>query len=67
MSYRDERQSLSEPLGKMLDGIKEFDAAVTARIESGAWVESHLNEIHDLSVRLMSLRVELSKLRRANW
>lgn len=64
---RPPEQSLADPLGEILDGIKSFDEAVTARIESGAFTESHINEIHDLSVRLMSLRVELSKMKRGNW
>lgn len=67
MSYRPDSQSLATPVTKILDGIAEFDKAVTERIESSAFTPDHTHEIHELSVRLMSLRHELQQIKQGNW
>ncbi len=67
MSYRENTQSLATPVTQIIDGIVGLDAAVTARIESGAFTSEHITEICDLSRRLMSLRHELQQVKQGNW
>lgn len=67
MSYRPDTQSLATPVTKILDGIVQLDEAVTARIESNAFTPDHLDEISELSNRLMSLRYELQQVKQGNW
>lgn len=67
MSYRPASQSIATPAQKILEGIATFDAAVTERIESGAWTDDHTTEIHVLSLKLMSLRKELADITQRDW
>jgi hypothetical protein len=67
MSDRPVEQSLRLPAAAILARIKEFDLAVTSRIESNAFTPDHIDEIHELSLKLVALRPELQKIVNENW
>lgn len=67
MSYRPDEQSLEDPLGKILEGIEEYSRAVSERIRSGDWKDSHIEEITRMRADLQILEGRLAALRSDNW
>lgn len=67
MSDRPVEQSLRLPASSIMKQIETFDRAVTLRIESNCFIPEHIDEIHALSLKLMALRLDLSKIIAENW
>lgn len=67
MSYRDPAQALEPALTKILDGIREFDAAVRERVESGEWLDTHITSIDALRLELLRYERRLIALRKETW
>lgn len=64
---RPDNQSLSEPLDKILQGIKEFSDATAERIRSDDWVDSHKADLSHIRGKLLELETDLCRLRKENW
>ena len=67
MSYRDKKQSLEEPITKLLEGVKEFDDAVNERMLSNEWEKSYLSELDEVRQKLNGLRFKLYQIRLETW
>ena len=67
MSYRDPAQSLEQPLADLLSAIEALSKAVDERIQSNEWTSSHIAEINQLRLLLLSIQPSIVKLRDKNW
>lgn len=64
MSYTPDEQLLSPSITKILEGMKEFEAAAIERAASEDYTENHLAELSDTRKKLLDLRTKLEKLKR---
>lgn len=65
MSYTPDDQLLTPSLTKIISGIEDFITASTNRLnDSCEWQANHLNELTELSIKLLRLKTELILLRK---
>ena len=67
MSYRDEKQSLEEPIEIILDGINKLDKAINERIKSDEWEKEHLLELNELRKLLNDTQLTLEIVKNETW
>ena len=67
MSDRKADQALSSIIDQIREGIFDFSKAVQARIDSGEWRDSHIDELHTLRVKLLEMDISLKKLEDETW
>lgn len=67
MGYRPDNQSLETPARKILDGIEEFEDAVTERAKHGEWKNEHLEEMFELVEQLKKSKMKLITVTKEQW
>ena len=67
MSVRPDEQALEHPISQILNGIQDFDKAVTQRIHAGEWKKEHLDELCKLRSEMIDLRNKLEALKEDTW
>lgn len=68
MSYTPENQLLEPSLTKILEGIEEFNAAFTKRLQANentqlTWDDKHIDELAEISAGFQLLKVKLTKIK----
>lgn len=67
MSYRDPKQSIKQPVCKLVNGINEFSLAVDSRFISRDWRKEHINELILLVKELTDIKYKLLRLAEETW
>jgi len=67
VSYRDEKQALTEPIEAIIEGIAKYREAYTHRLESNEWRESALRHWNRVLTDLEAQLIELHKIKRETW
>lgn len=71
MGYRPDDQSIQDPINIILkgfdNGLVPLFSAIIKRAESGEWRESHIQEMRNVHIQLVDLKLKLAKLSESNW
>lgn len=67
MSYRPPEQGIEDPAREIITGIDKFCAAVTARIEDGAWGQDHIADLVSAAESMTNLKYFLLQLAEETW